>query len=548
MTQDLSKYRELRNENLWTPQIVYDVPPPNELVRDSYDYGEGTDNVNQEEANNSLLAGATDFFSKLLGGIGAILGGAVEFVGGLLNAVVSGVANLVKGIANGIKGIFGGTTTEWEEDPNHVFSPITESLEEAVLPILEKAEEGITKAGEANQRIVDLGVEFDAKVGEQGVITQRIEGINAEMALQFAEDGLLQQKFDAVRSDLSLATSDLSDDLDLLAQTTGEDYEALNTQLWGDQGELNRINNELWGTQSTLNTTLSDFREMQLEWNSNTTGWIKKQEEIQALNDKFREEQTRVNEEFESLFTILKDAQKKQIETSFRTLTPYMNGGEDEYVKLLPAGGVQAKGSWVGHIIYTTELRKVSGSTSTESSPDRHSHDVTDWYGATYSDTVPSQEGLRTYGGVIKMSAVQYLPTPGTQQVENISRAAFTPGTSWTKVLGFTVDSPGDHIVNAEIHWDAANRGSYYGVEIGVMSAGGGWRRIKVWESNGFGPTFPWESGYRVSKIIDSFDISEAEATGQAEIQLRAYSSGSAAQRYTRSSSLEITYIKQPTT
>lgn len=548
MTQDLSKYRELRNENLWTPQIVYDVPPPNELVRDSYDYGEGTDNVNQEEANNSLLAGVADFFEKLLGGIGAILGGAVEFVGSLLNAVVSGVANLVKGIANGIKGIFGGTTTEWEEDPNHVFSPVTESLEEAVLPILEKADEGIAKAEEANQGIVDLGVEFDAKVGEQGSITQSIEGINAEMMRQFAEDGLLQQKFDAVRSDLSLATSDLSDDIDELARVTGEDYEAINTQLWGDQGELNRINNELWGTQSTLNTTLSDFREMQLAWNSNTTGWIKKQEEIQALNNQFREEQIRVNEEFESLFTILRDAQKKQIDTSFRTLTPYMNGGEDEYIKIVPAGGVQAKGSWVGHIIYTTVLRTVSRQTSTESGPDFHRHDFDDSYGATYSDTVPSQAGSRAYGGSIKMSAVQYLPSPGTQKDKSTSRLGFTPGTSWTKVLGLKVNSPGDHIVNAEIHWDAADRGSNYGVEIGVMSTGGAWRRIKVWESNEFGPTFPWESGYRVSKMVDSFDVSEAEATSQAEIQLRAYSSGNSSQRYTRSSSLEMTYIEQPTT
>lgn len=546
MTQDLSKYRVLRNEDLWTPQIVYDVPPPNELVRDSYSYGEGTDNVNQKEANDSLLAGAADFFEKLLGGIGAILGGAVEFVGGLLNAVVSGVANLVKGIANGIKGIFGGTTSEWEEDPNHVFSPITEGLEEAVLPILQKADEGVARAGEANQKIIDLGDEFDAKVGEQGAITQEIEGINAEMMRQFAEDGLLQQKFDAVRSDLSLATSGLSDDIDLLARTTGEDYEALNTQLWGEQGELNRINDELWGEQSTLNTTLSDFREMQLEWNDNTTGWIKKQEEIQALNNQFREEQIRVNEEFESLFAILRDAQQKQIDTSFRTITPYMNGGEDEYVRIIPSGGIEAKGSWVGHIIYTTGLRTASKSTSSESSPDRHSHDYSDYYSETHSDTVPSQSGSRAYGSG-SISVVQYLPSPGTQQDESTSRLGFTPGTSWTKLLGFTVNSPGDHIVNAEVHWDAVNRGSYYGVEIGVMSAGGAWRRIKVWESDGFGPIFPWESGYRVSRMIDSFDISEAEADSQAEIQLRAYSSGSAAQRYTRSSRLGITYIKQPT-
>lgn len=543
MSQNLELYRGLRDESLWTPEIVYDVPPPNTLVRGGYNYGEGDDGYDQDATRGSLLSGVADFFGKLLGGIGAILGGAIQAGVGLLSHVVSGVVNLIGGIANGIRGIFGGTTTEWEEDPNHVFSPVTESLEEAVLPILEKADEGIAKAEEANQNIVDLGAEFDAKVGEQGVITQRIEDINSEMMRQFAEDGLLQQKFDAVRSDLNLATSDLSDDIDLLAQTTGEDYEALNTQLWGDQGELNRINNELWGAQSTLNTTLSDFREMQLEWNDNTTGWIKKQEEIQALNDQFREEQVRVNEEFESLFNILRDAQKKQIDTSFRTITPYMNGGEDEYVKILPSGGVQAKGSWVGHIIYTTAPRTYSGKTDTA---DSHRHDYSYTFSGTYSNTVPGQAGSRTYG-TASISSVQYLPAIGTQQSESLSRAAFTPGTSWTKLLGFTVNSPGDHIVNADVYWDAADRGSYYGVEIGVMSAGGAWRSIKVWESNSLGPTFPWQDGYRETKIVDSFDISEAEATSQAEIQLRAYSSGDSSQRHTRGSRMSVTYIKQPT-
>lgn len=546
MSQNLELYRGLRDESLWTPEIVYDVPPPNTLVRGGYNYGEGDDGYDQDSTSGSLLSGVADFFGKLLGGIGAILGGVIQAGVGLLSGIVTGVVNLIGGIANGIKGIFGGTTTEWEEDPNHVFSPITESLEEAVLPILEKADEGIERAGEANQSIVDLGVEFDAKVGEQGEITQMIQGINAEMTLQFAEDGLLQQRFDAMRSDLNLATSDLSDDIDLLAQTTGEDYEALNTQLWGDQGELNRINNELWGEQSTLNTTLSDFRDMQLEWNDNTTGWIKKQEEIQALNDQFREEQARVNQEFESLFTILTEAQKKQIDTSFRTVTPYMSGGEDEYVKILSSGGVQAKGSWVGHIIYTTAPRTISERTSYETAPDSHRHSYTYTSAATYSDTVPSQEGLRTYG-TESVAVVQYLPALGTQQSANLSRAAFTPGTSWTKLLGFKVNSPGDHIVNADVYWDAANKGSYYGVEIGVMSAGGAWRSIKVWESNSLGPTFPWQDGYRETKIVDSFNISEAEATSQAEIQLRAYSSGDSSQRHTRGSRMSITYIKQPT-
>ena len=545
MSQSLELYRGLRDESLWTPDIVYDVAPPNTLVRDGYEYGEGSNGFDQEETEKSLLDGVVDFFSKFLGGMGDILGGAIQAGVGLLSHLVSGFGNLIGGIANGIRGIFGGTTNEWEEDPNHVFAPVTESLEEAVLPILNKAEEGIEKAGEANQKIIDLGVEFDAKVGEQGVITQSIESINAEMARQFAEDGLLQQEFDAVRSDLNSSTSGLSDDIESLTSATGEAFWSLNTQLWGEQGELNRINNELWGAQSALNTTLSDFREMQLEWNSNTTGWIKKQEEIQALNDAFREEQTRVNEEIEGILETLKEAQKKQIDTSFRTLTPYMNGGEDEYVKILPSGGVQAKGSWVGHITYTTTARTVSRTTSKETISDRHDHSYTDSVCETYSNTVPSQSGTRSYGSE-SVSVVQYLPSPGTQQSKKTTRAAFTPGTSWTRLVGFTVNSPGNHIVKAEINWSAVNKGSYYGVEIGVMRSGT-WRRIKLWESNQFGPTFPWQDGRRTSTMLASFDITNAEATSGAEIQLRAYSSGNSNQRHTSSSSMEVVYIKQPT-
>lgn len=545
MSQNLELYRDLHNESLWTPEVVYDVTPQNALVRGGYNYVEGADGYNKEKTESSLLDGAADFFIEVFSNMGKVIGGVVQAGVGVLSHIVSGVTNLIGGIANGIRGIFGGTTTEWEEDPNHVFSPVTESLEEAVLPILEKADEGIARAGEANQRISDLGDEIDAKIGEQGVITKRIESLNSEMVRQFAEDGLLQKKFDAIRSDLNLATSDLSDDIDLLAQATGKDYEDINTRLWGDQGELNKVNNELWGAQSKLNTTLSDFRAMQLEWNDNTTGWIKKQEEIQALNNQFREEQTRVNAEFKSLFEMLRDAQKKQIDTSFRTITPYMNGGEDEYIKIIPGGAVQAKGSWVGHIIYTVEPREISRKTSSEN-PEYHEHDYEDSQGGTYSDTVPSQTGSRTYGPV-GISSVQYLPSPGTQQDERLYLGAFTPGTSWTKLLGFKVNSQGDHIVNAEVNWAAADRGSNYGMEIGVMSAGGAWRRIKLWESNQLGPTFPWQDGRRTTRILTSFDISEAEATRKDEIQLRAYSSGNSSQRHTNSSSMDITYIKQQT-
>ncbi|MDD2325969.1 MAG: hypothetical protein PHW63_08225 [Alphaproteobacteria bacterium] len=159
MTQDLSKYRELRNENLWTPQIVYDVPPPNDLVRDSYLYGEGTDNVNQEEANNSLLAGASDFFSKLLGGIGSILAGAVEAGVGLLSAVVDGVVGLVQGIANAIGNLFGGSSSNPNPPPlPPIFNPIKTNLEQVLGPKLET---------------VDVLLEDSAALGDESTTIQQ---------------------------------------------------------------------------------------------------------------------------------------------------------------------------------------------------------------------------------------------------------------------------------------------------------------------------------------------------------------------------------------
>lgn len=159
MTQDLSKYRELRNENLWTPQIVYDVPPPNELVRDSYNYGEGTDNVNQEEANNSLLAGVADFFEKLLGGIGAILGGVIEAGVGLLGAVVDGVVGLVQGIANAIGNLFGGSSSNPNPPPlPPIFNPIKTNLEQVLGPKLEA---------------VDVLLEDSAALGDESTTIQQ---------------------------------------------------------------------------------------------------------------------------------------------------------------------------------------------------------------------------------------------------------------------------------------------------------------------------------------------------------------------------------------
>ena len=208
MTQDLSKYRELGNESLWTPQIVYDVPPPNELVHDSYDYGEGTDNVNQEEANNSLLAGVADFFEKLLGGIGAILGGVIEAGVGLLGAVVDGVVGLVQGIANAIGNLFGGSSSNPNPPPlPPIFNPIKTNLEQVLGPKLET---------------VDALLEDSAALGDESTTIQQqmrdlIDPNNPDSKLYYAlaeVDRLASERLDLQEEALGI----LRDSVDSLTE------------------------------------------------------------------------------------------------------------------------------------------------------------------------------------------------------------------------------------------------------------------------------------------------------------------------------------------
>lgn len=142
MSQKLELYRGLRDESLWTPDIVYDVAPPNTLVREGYDYGEGTDGYDQEATRGSLIDGVVDFFSKLLGGLGDILGGAIEAGVGLLSSVVTGVINFVGGIANAIGNIFGGSSRNPDPPPppEPIFNPIKTNLEAALAPSMEEVD------------------------------------------------------------------------------------------------------------------------------------------------------------------------------------------------------------------------------------------------------------------------------------------------------------------------------------------------------------------------------------------------------------------------
>lgn len=139
MSQNLELYRDLHNESLWTPEVVYDVTPQNALVREGYNYGEGADGYNKEETEGSLLDGAADFFTQVFSNMGKVIGGVVQAGVGALSHIVSGVTNLIGGIARAIRSIFGGGP-DAPPPPEPIFNPIKTNLEAALAPHLEKVD------------------------------------------------------------------------------------------------------------------------------------------------------------------------------------------------------------------------------------------------------------------------------------------------------------------------------------------------------------------------------------------------------------------------
>lgn len=157
MTQNLSKYRELREDSLWTPEVIYEVQPPNQLVRDGYDYGEGSDGYDEGERERSLIDGVLDFFGNLFGDLGDILGGAAEAGIGFLVSVVDGVVGLfgsvVNAIGNAINAFFG--SSEPPEPLPDLYSPIQADLEAAMEPLFGQVSDALSGSAAAGEEAGD---------------------------------------------------------------------------------------------------------------------------------------------------------------------------------------------------------------------------------------------------------------------------------------------------------------------------------------------------------------------------------------------------------
>lgn len=168
MTQNLSKYRELREDSLWTPEVIYEVQPPNQLVRDGYDYGEGADGYDDGQRERSLIDGVLDFFGNLFGGLGDILGGAAKAGIGFLVNVVDGVVNffgsVVNAIGNAIGAFFG--SPEPPEPLPDLYSPIQADLEAAMEPLFGKVSEALDGSAAAGEEAGDAIDKIDLLLSE----------------------------------------------------------------------------------------------------------------------------------------------------------------------------------------------------------------------------------------------------------------------------------------------------------------------------------------------------------------------------------------------
>lgn len=168
MTQNLSKYRELREESLWTPEIIYEVQPPNQLVRDGYDYGEGSDSYDDDERESSLIDGVLDFFGNLFRGLGDVLGGVAEAGVGFLVNVVDGVVSFFGSVVNAIGNVIGAFfgSSEPPEPLPDLYSPIQADLEAAMEPLFGTVSDALENSGTAGEKAGDAIDKIDVLLSE----------------------------------------------------------------------------------------------------------------------------------------------------------------------------------------------------------------------------------------------------------------------------------------------------------------------------------------------------------------------------------------------
>lgn len=444
MTQSLPNYGVLGNEALWTPETIYEIKPPKDLIREGYDYKEGTDNVDGEEVKGSLLDGVRDFFVKLFKGLGDVIGGALHAGVGLLINVAEGVAKFIGGIVDFLGNAIGKLFGNRPEKPlPEAFSPFATDLEGAVMPLLDAVDESLEKNGALREEVLGnngaiavLRNQTLAKIGDQGTMTNQLALINGSV-------------IDPVQSNWN-------------STATG----------W-------------MRVQEVINFNFTEFQNFQISINAQV------QEQI---------------ENHQKALESLKEATRKSLQ--FITRSVYAKVNETTYdpdrklVKVTMSRGdltVEALSGWAGAIIMTASQDKQDSGDYASGS---HANVIQEAWpvpdGASRTKTFTAK-GTRDDGWNSAVLSIQINPGK-IKEAPPMRLVNYVPARDrWVDLSTFTTSYNGEHNLSGIITWYAATYHDSYGLRIVVDG--------KEVRSTGIetrvGPIGPWGDG-RIKRFIDT--------------------------------------------
>lgn len=634
------------SEGSWDNPILSPPPSLEDLTTDQASLTEPGENKEPErngfvEVIGGILGEIISGLGNILGGVWdagmSVLGPVVDGVAGFLDGIVRGIGGAISSIFGGGGGSAPPPVTEI--DSPVIWSPLKADLEGALKPHFDKIDEnanlseqlGIqigdlndeakrlnTELGEISSNLDSTNQRIEDTVGESGSILAEIEGLNDSIQEEFGPGGAVETQVNDLRdeineklsdtgevgermrilredmesaisssaenvlSTLDDATADLSANISSLEEATGQQYRDLNTQLWGEQGdinelvalnqerqneintlntmlwgeqgELNALNEEMWDDQSELNIKLREFQEVQLqfndeqtgfnqkmqefnelqsEWNSDVNGWMKQQEAINALNDQITDEQNkRDNLQDEMHLELSKALEETQTYIS-RTL-PIRKGQATENdhfrVHMLSNGNwrVIAKGDWVGQMVWQG-VWNGQGAASLdvyEVSVDRQ------WDFVSFNHHASSITYWVNEGKPVEVSRTATLWTP--------------PQYNYDSVFTWTAPVDSNYQIYFRVGWDAATYDDWYGIRVtknldsSVEDINYSYIVGHVTKRKKVGPVLPGQNGYRTMTVNEYQIPLKAGDT----LRFQAHSSASQfSQRKIRTAWMDIGYI-----
>lgn len=359
------------------------------------------------------------------------------------------------------------TTQEWKKNLDSAQSEILDKLRlnreditREYTELSDRLKKAIQDAEEANERLSSL--------------TRALQGENQDL------DNASKQVLERIEHLRSTA--------DWVDANQGDVNKAIALAL-SAQGEYNEFNNIKWfkdaewkQQQEKINNAYLLFQKAQSQTNNwNTVQFIKisewqkqtdemkaAQREINLANDKFKasqQEYNRINDQLQKyqnrMLKRLGQAQKQMAESQSRAVDELMatKSGANR-----PGASVETRGdgSWKVHLPSTSGSKMVHVS----------------WYKKESNNDLLTLKGEKLYGNIGSFSLgpdsdyVHIRWTMSTNTVETINRTISETYVSkgvWQTILSTTASNDGKNLVlDANITWSAADRGSGYGIRLVV--------------------------------------------------------------------------------